>query len=251
MRRLENKVVLITGGARGQGAAEADLFVKEGAKVVIGDISQEEGRKLIAKITENGGQAIFVHLNVVRTADWINAINEAIKTYEKLDVLINNAAIYSRNGVETTTEEEWDDIMDINVKGAFLGSRLAIPFMRSNGGGSIVNISSVGGLVGSPLGAAAYSASKGAIRLLTKSIAIQYAKNNIRCNSVHPGTIDTDMIKDAMDDPILYEDRRKRIPMLRIGSVEDVAYGVLYLASDESSFVTGAELIIDGGSVAR
>jgi len=182
--------------------------------------------------------------------DWINAINETVTTYGKLDILINNAAIYSRNGVETTTEEEWNDIMNINVKGPFLGSRLAIPFMKS-GGGSIVNISSVGGLVGSPLGAAAYSASKGAIRLLTKSIAIQYAKNNIRCNSVHPGTIDTDMIKDAMDDPILYEDRRKRIPMLKIGSVDDVAYGVLYLASDESSFVTGAELVIDGGSTAR
>ena len=250
MRRLENKVVLITGGARGQGAAEAVLFAKEGAKVVIGDILQEEGRKIANEITENGGQATFVHLNVVREMDWINAINEAVTTYGKLDILINNAAIYSRNGVETTTEEEWNDIMNINVKGPFLGSRLAIPFMKS-GGGSIVNISSVGGLVGSPLGAAAYSASKGAIRLLTKSIAIQYAKNNIRCNSVHPGTIDTDMIKDAMDDPILYEDRRKRIPMLKIGSVDDVAYGVLYLASDESSFVTGAELVIDGGSTAR
>ena len=250
MRRLENKVVLITGGARGQGAAEAVLFAKEGAKVVIGDILQEEGRKIANEITENGGQATFVHLNVVREMDWINAINEAVTTYGKLDILINNAAIYSRNGVETTTEEEWNDIMNINVKGPFIGSRLAIPFMKS-GGGSIVNISSVGGLVGSPLGAAAYSASKGAIRLLTKSIAIQYAKNNIRCNSVHPGTIDTDMIKDAMDDPILYEDRRKRIPMLKIGSVDDVAYGVLYLASDESSFVTGAELVIDGGSTAR
>ncbi len=250
MGRLENKSVLITGAARGQGATEAVLFAKEGAKVVIGDILQEEGRKIANEITENGGQAIFVHLNVVREMDWINAINKAVTTYGKLDVLINNAAIYSRNGVETTTEEEWNDIMNINVKGPFLGSRLAIPFMKS-GGGSIVNISSVGGLVGSPLGAAAYSASKGAIRLLTKSIAIQYAKNNIRCNSVHPGTIDTDMIKDAMDDPILYEDRRKRIPMLKIGSVDDVAYGVLYLASDESSFVTGAELVIDGGSTAR
>lgn len=250
MGRLENKSVLITGAARGQGATEAVLFAKEGAKVVIGDILQEEGRKIANEITENGGQAIFVHLNVGREMDWINAINEAVTTYGKLDVLINNAAIYSRNGVETTTEEEWNDIMNINVKGPFLGSRLAIPFMKS-GGGSIVNISSVGGLVGSPLGAAAYSASKGAIRLLTKSIAIQYAKNNIRCNSVHPGTIDTDMIKDAMDDPILYEDRRKRIPMLKIGSVDDVAYGVLYLASDESSFVTGAELVIDGGSTAR
>jgi len=250
MGRLENKSVLITGAARGQGATEAVLFAKEGAKVVIGDILQEEGTKIANEITENGGQAIFVHLNVGREMDWINAINEAVTTYGKLDVLINNAAIYSRNGVETTTEEEWNDIMNINVKGPFLGSRLAIPFMKS-GGGSIVNISSVGGLVGSPLGAAAYSASKGAIRLLTKSIAIQYAKNNIRCNSVHPGTIDTDMIKDAMDDPILYEDRRKRIPMLKIGSVDDVAYGVLYLASDESSFVTGAELVIDGGSTAR
>jgi len=250
MGRLENKSVLITGAARGQGATEAVLFAKEGAKVVIGDILQEEGRKIANEITENGGQATFVHLNVVREMDWINAINETVTTYGKLDILINNAAIYSRNGVETTTEEEWNDIMNINVKGPFLGSRLAIPFMKS-GGGSIVNISSVGGLVGSPLGAAAYSASKGAIRLLTKSIAIQYAKNNIRCNSVHPGTIDTDMIKDAMDDPILYEDRRKRIPMLKIGSVDDVAYGVLYLASDESSFVTGAELVIDGGSTAR
>lgn len=250
MGRLENKSVLITGAARGQGATEAVLFAKEGAKVVIGDILQEEGRKIAYEITENGGQATFVHLNVVREMDWINAINEAVTTYGKLDILINNAAIYSRNGVETTTEEEWNDIMNINVKGPFLGSRLAIPFMKS-GGGSIVNISSVGGLVGSPLGAAAYSASKGAIRLLTKSIAIQYAKNNIRCNSVHPGTIDTDMIKDAMDDPILYEDRRKRIPMLKIGSVDDVAYGVLYLASDESSFVTGSELVIDGGSTAR
>ena len=144
--------------------------------------------------------------------------------------------------MEETSEEEWDTVMEINAKGVFLGTKLSIPAMREAGGGSIINISSVGGMVGSIYGAAAYTASKGAVRLFTKATAVQYAKENIRCNSVHPGVVDTAMIQDVLSDPVAREERLKRVPMGRVGTVEDIAYGVLYLASDESSFVTGSEL---------
>jgi cyclopentanol dehydrogenase len=219
--------------------------------VVLGDILDAEGRKLEAEIRDAGGNAIYVHLNVTREADWHAAVDTAERQYGKLNVLVNNAGILIRKSIEETTEDDWDRIMAVNAKGVFLGTKHAIPAMRRAGGGSIINISSTAGLVGSPYGSSAYTATKGAVRLFTKATAIQYAKDKIRCNSVHPGPIDTDMIRDTLSDPAWREERLDRIPLRRIGRPEDVAYGVLYLAADESSFVTGSELVIDGGATAQ
>ena len=251
MGRLEGKVAIISGGARGQGAKEAKMFAREGAKVVIGDLLDEEGKQVEAQINESGGEATYVHLDVTQEDDWRSAVETAVSRYGKLDILVNNAGILIRKGLEETTVEDWDRIMGVNAKGVFLGTKHAIPAMRRAGGGSIINISSTAGLVGSPNGSPSYTATKGAVRLLTKSTAIQYAKEGIRCNSVHPGPIDTDMIRDTMSDPARLEQRMQRLPMGRVGTSEDIAYGVLYLASDESSFVTGSELVIDGGTTAQ
>lgn len=249
--RLEGKVALISGGARGQGAVEAKLFAREGAKVVFGDILDESGKQVEAEIHEAGGEATYVHLDVTREDDWRTAVNTAIDRYGKLDILVNNAGILIRKGIEDTTEEDWDRIMGVNAKGAFLGTKHSIPAMRQAGGGSIVNISSTAGLVASPSGSASYTASKGAVRLLTKSTAVQYAKEGIRCNSIHPGPIDTDMIQETLTDPAKLEERMERLPMGRVGTADEIAYGVLYLASEEASFVTGSELVIDGGTTAQ
>ena len=249
--RLEGKVALISGGARGQGAVEAKLFAQEGAKVVIGDILDAEGQQVEAEINETGRECVYVHLDVTSEEDWGTAIGEAVSRFGKLDVLVNNAGIFPPASIEDTTEELWDRIMDINGKGVFLGTKLAIPEMRKSGGGSIINISSVAGLRASA-GAAAYGASKGAVRLLTKATAIQYAGDSIRANSVHPGVIETEM---TLPNLLIDEDARRRsadrVPLGRIGQPEDVAWGVLFLASDESSFMTGSELVIDGGRTAR
>ena len=248
--RLENKVALISGGARGMGAVEAKLFAEEGAKVIIGDILEEEGRKVEAEINEAGGECVFVSLDVSSEEAWQNAVNEAVSRYGKLDILVNNAGIYRAHNVEETTSDEWDQVMGINAKGVFLGTKHAIPAMRDAGGGSIVNISSVAGLVGSRA-TSAYNASKGAVRLLTKSTAIQYASDGIRANSVHPGTIETPMTEGFLADPSMRQDRMDRTPIGRLGKPEDVAYGALFLASDEASFMTGSELVIDGGRTAE
>jgi len=252
MDRLAGKVALISGGARGQGATETRLFVREGAAVVFGDVLDDDGKKVEAEIrASGGGRATYVHLNVTREADWRAAVATAVQTYGKLDVLVNNAGILFRSKIEDTSEADWDRIMAVNVKGVFLGTKCAIPAMRQAGGGSIINISSTAGLVGSPGETAAYSATKGAVRLFTKSTAIQHAKDKIRCNSVHPGPIATDMIKDVLENRASWEQRLRRLPMGRVGTPEEVAYGVLYLASDEASYVTGSELVIDGGTTAE
>jgi cyclopentanol dehydrogenase len=249
--RLAGKVALISGGAKGQGAAETRLFVREGASVVFGDILDDEGKKVEAEIRGAGGQATYVHLDVTRETDWRAAVATAVERYGKLDVLVNNAGILLRARIEDTSEADWDRIMAINVKGVFLGTKCAIPAMRRAGGGAIVNISSTAGLVGSPQGTAAYTATKGAVRLFTKSTAIQHARDNIRANSVHPGPIATDMIAASMANEEHWKERLRRLPMGRAGTVDEVAYGVLYLASDEASYVTGSELVIDGGTTAE
>jgi len=227
------------------------MLALEGAKVVFGDVLDEEGKKVEAQIRELGGEATYVHLDVAEESDWRVAVDTAVRTYGKLNVLVNNAGILIRKNLEETTVEDWDRIMDVNAKGVFLGTKASIPAMRAAGGGSIVNISSTAGLVSSPSGSASYTATKGAVRLLTKATAIQYAKEGIRCNSVHPGPIETDMLQDSLSDPAAMELRMQRLPMRRIGKPEEVAYGVIYLASDESSFVTGSELVIDGGTTAQ
>jgi cyclopentanol dehydrogenase len=249
--RLEGKVAIISGGARGMGAVEARLFAKEGAKVVIADILEDEGRKLEAEIEAAGGKALFVRLDVTSESAWQDAVATAVRRFGKLDVLVNNAGISGRGKVEDTTVEDWDRVMAVNAKGVFLGTKAAIPAMRQAGGGSIINISSQLGLVGTEHSSPQYQASKGAVRLLTKATAIQYAKAGIRVNSVHPGPIVTPMNETARADPERYQMMLSRIPMGRYGQPEEVAYGVLYLASDESAYMTGSELVIDGGWTAQ
>ena len=249
--RLENKVALISGGARGQGAAEAKLFAREGAKVVFGDVLDREGKRVEAEIMERGGEAIYIHLDVTREADWAAAVGTAVNRYGKLDILVNNAGISFRKSIEDTDEEGWDRVMAINAKGVFLGTKQAIPAIRQAGGGSIVNISSMAGLVGGPETGGGYAASKAAVRLFTKVTAVQHAKDGIRCNSVHPGLLETPMTEDLLADTESRERGTGRIPLGHVGTAEDVAYGVLYLASDESGFVTGSELVIDGGQTAQ
>ncbi|MCE2499343.1 MAG: glucose 1-dehydrogenase [Dehalococcoidia bacterium] len=250
MARLEGKVALISGGARGQGAVEARMFAEEGASVVIGDILDEQGRQTEAELQELGYNVTYVHLDVTSESDWEAAVQTAVSAYGKLDVLLNNAGILIRKNIEETTEADWDRIFAVNAKGVFLGTKAAIPAMRAAGGGSIINISSTAGLVGSPNGSASYTATKGAVRLFTKSTAIQHASEGIRCNSIHPGPIETDMIADTLNDPANMELRMQRLPLQRVGKPSEIAYPAIYLASDESSFVTGSEVVVDGGTTA-
>ena len=234
------------------GAVEAIMFAEEGARVVFGDILDEMGQQVEMNIVKSGGHAIYVHLDVTQEEDWQAAVNVAMTKYGRLDILVNNAGIVpeytSPNRVEDITGTEWERVMNVNAKGAFIGTKYAIPMMRASGGGSIVDISSGAGIVPSPETPTSYAASKGATRLFTKSTAIQYAQENIRCNSVHPGIVSTPMLHGA---GAANADRVNRVPLGRIGTPEEIAYGVLYLASDESSFVTGTELIIDGGRTAQ
>lgn len=250
--RLADKVALISGGARGMGAVEARMFAEEGAKVIFGDILDEEGQRVQAAIQEAGWQAEYVHLDVTQEESWRHAMDFVRSKYGELNILVNNAGIVPRysssNTVEGITEDAWDQVMSVNAKGVFLGTKFAIPLMRVAGGGSIVNISSGAAIAPSPETPASYSSSKGAVRIFTKATAIQYAKENIRCNSVHPGLILTPMLQGAGADGA---NRVGRIPLGRVGTPEEIAYGVLYLASDEASFVTGSELIIDGGRTAQ
>ena len=250
MARLEGKVALISGGARGQGAVEARMFAEEGAKVIIGDILDDAGRQTEAQLRELGYECTYVHLDVTSETDWDAAVQTAVAAYGKLDILLNNAGILIRKNIEDTTEADWDRIFAVNAKGVFLGTKAAIPALRASGGGSIINISSTAGLVGSPNGSASYTATKGAVRLFTKSTAIQHAREGIRCNSIHPGPIETDMIADTLNDPDSMALRMQRLPLGRVGKPSEIAYGAIYLASDESAFVTGAELVIDGGTTA-
>jgi NAD(P)-dependent dehydrogenase (short-subunit alcohol dehydrogenase family) len=227
------------------------MFASEGASVVIGDVLEDEGRRVAAEIGEAGGQALFVALDVTSESQWRDAIDAAVSSFGRLDVLVNNAGIGGGGNVEETTEADWDRTMDINAKGVFLGTKTAIPAMRRSGGGSIINISSQLGIVGVDNSSPQYQASKGAVRLLTKSTAIQYAREGIRANSVHPGPIVTPMTEAGRADQDRHDLTISRIPLGRYGEPEDVAYGVLFLASDESSFMTGSELVIDGGWVAQ
>ena len=255
--RLEGKVALITGAAAGVegalmgfGGAAARLFAREGAKVVLTDILVEQGERSAAEIREMGGDAIFVKLDVTSDEDWQKAIEATLAAYGRLDVMINNAGTGAPANVEDTTVDVWDGQMDVHAKGVFLGTKYAIPEMRKVGGGSIINTSSIYGLVGSA-GSTAYHAAKGAIRIFSKAAAIQYAPDGIRVNSVHPGFMRTPLTVPRFDDPERQAELLARIPMDRIGNADEIAYGMLYLASDESSFVTGSELVIDGGVTAQ
>jgi NAD(P)-dependent dehydrogenase (short-subunit alcohol dehydrogenase family) len=250
---LENKVALISGGARGMGAVEARLFVREGAKVALGDVLEEEGRRTAMDIEgsgDSGGEALFVKLDVTEEKDWTRAVEAVVNRFGRLDILVNNAGIFRIVPLEETSLEEWNLVMEVNLTGVFLGTRAVIPQMKRQGGGSIVNISSTSGLVGSS-DTSAYQASKGAVRIFTKATAIEFAAQGIRANSVHPGPIHTDMISGLLEDPDFQRRSLDAVPMKRVGTPEDVAYGVLYLASDEAAYITGAELVIDGGKTAQ
>ena len=248
--RVKGKVAFVSGGARGLGAAQATLLAREGASVVIGDLREDEGKALAAAISAAGGEAAFVGLDVTDAESWHGAVETAERRFGKVDVLVNNAGVYERRNIDETSLNDWDRVMDINSKGVFLGTRTIVPVMKRAGGGSIVNMSSIAGLVGSRI-SAAYNASKGAVRLLTKTTALQHAKDGIRANSLHPGPSETDMLSQVYPDAEYMKSRLAEVPLGRFGRVEDVAYGVLFLASDESSYVTGAELVIDGGVTAQ
>ena len=249
--RVAGKVALISGGSGGIGAASAKLLAREGAAVVIADILVDQGKATEAQIAEAGRRVQFVHLNVTSEESWRWAVKNAIDNFGRLDVVVNSAGVVHRAGVEETTVEDWDRVMDVNVKGVFLGTRAAISDLRKAGGGSIINISSINGLVGSANSGSSYHASKGAVRIFSKSAAIQYAKDKIRVNSVHPGYVDSPMTQAYHSVPEVRQERIGKTPIGRIGTPEDIASGILYLASDESSFVTGSELVIDGGMTAQ
>ena len=247
--RLKNKVAVITGAAHGMGAVEAKLFAKEGAKVVLADVDNKEGEKIRDDIVKYAGDAIFTSLNVTSEKDWGLVIDKTILAYGRLDILVNNAGI-SSGAYETPLDYEgWLHIMNVNSSGVFLGTKYAVPEMKKQGGGSIVNISSIMGIVGSDSGHPAYHASKGAVRTFTKATAVRYGPYGIRANSVHPGfmpPMGTSERSKSKDEELIIQ-----TPLRRLGESIEAAHGVLFLASDESSFITGTELIIDGGFTAR
>ena len=244
--RLKGKVAIITGAASGIGAASARLFVAEGAKVCIADIDEEKGRQTASDIDASGNDIFFQRLDITSEDDWTEGANEVVNRYGKINVLVNNAAAAHYAKVEETTVADWDHVMAVNGKGTFLGTREVIPHMRRAGGGSIINISSGAGLVGQAW-SAAYNASKAAVHLLAKCTAIQYAQDGIRANSIHPGAIDTQMLHAGSQE--IGDSEASNRPMGRMGTPEEIGYGVLFLASDESSYMTGTEMIIDGGKL--
>jgi cyclopentanol dehydrogenase len=247
MERLDGKVALITGAARGQGETEARLFAQEGAKVVLTDVLVEPGQQVAASIRTAGGEATFLQLDVSNPDEWHEVVRHTVQTYGRLDILINNAGIAQRAGLLETSLEDWDRLMDINLKGVFLGMKYAIPAMLESGGGTVINISSTSGIVGFP-GGTAYHAAKGGVRLLTKVVAAEFATRGIRVNSIHPGIVETPMTDNMA--PQRMQLLLDRTPMGRKGQPQEIAYGALFLASDEASFMTGAELVIDGGMTA-
>ena len=248
--RLEGKVAIVTGGGSGMGAAEVKLLAREGAAVVIADVWEDGGHQVESEVTEAGGRAQFLPTNVTDEGDWERLLQFTEEKFGPLDILVNNAGLSGGSFEDETSTEGWHAIMDVNATGVFLGTKHAVPSMRRAGGGSIVNISSIMGFVGSDGGHPAYHASKGAVRIFTKATAVRYGPEGIRANSVHPGFMPP-MRTGAPGS----EDARARAaeitPLRRTGEPIEVAYGVLFLASDEASFVTGTELVIDGGYIAR
>jgi len=248
--RVQGKVAFITGAGSGMGKADAYLLAKEGAIVVLTDIQEDKVKEVAADIVANGGEAIAYKHNVASEEDWNTIVADVVKQYGKIDVLINNAGISLDKTLLDSTIEEWDRVMNINVTSIYYGQKAVIPVMKDNGGGSIVNISSIAGLTGGS-GAGAYTASKGAVRMLTKATAVDFAKFNIRANSIHPGFIETPMSAKFFSDEKYKAWFLSMTPIPRLGQAEDIAKAVLFLASDESSYITGVELPVDGGYTAK
>jgi len=248
--RLENKVALITGGASGMGASMARIFAREGAKVVVADMLEEGGRAVADEITRANGAAIFQKLDVSSEGEWRAAIAATLAAYGKLDILVNDAGISGSREEDLFDSAAWEKIMAVNSTGTFLGMKYAIPEMRKTGGGSIVNISSISGVTGQRGIHVAYNASKGAVRTLTKAAAVQHGRDNIRVNSVHPGLMPPMRTSGRTADPAVRAKMLEGVPLRRDGRVEEVANAVLFLASDEASYITGVELYVDGGFLA-
>lgn len=254
MDRVKGKVAIVTGGAGGLGSAEASLLAKEGASVVVSDIDEAAIEKVAGAINSRGEKALFIKHDVTSEADWSRAIGKALDAFGRLDVLVNNAGVIIYKKIEDTSLAEWRWLMSVNLDGVFLGTKFAIEAMKKTGGGSIINISSTAGLIGNT-DASAYHASKGGVRLFSKAAAIECSKAgygyNIRVNSIYPGVINTAMADALKQDEKKYNTALSWHPIGHFGEPEDVAYGVLYLASDESKFLTGSELVIDGGWTSR
>ncbi len=248
--RLKNKVALITGGAGGFGVAQARLFAAEGAAVAIADLAEDAGERLANEISTTGASAIFVRLDVTDEGSWSAAVDATVARLGPPTVLVQNAGIYVREPIAEATVEQWDKVMAVNAKGVFLGTRAVVSHMSEAGSGSIVNVSSTAGLVGSRI-TAAYNPSKAAVRMFTKSTALQFAAQGIRANSIHPGPADTEMLTLVYPDAELMASRASEVPMGRFGTAADIASAALFLASDESSYMTGAELVVDGGVTAQ
>ena len=246
--RLQGKVALITGAASGMGKSEAEIFAREGAKVVVADVLDAEGKAVADGI---GANARYVHLDVTSEAAWEQVIATTVAQFGTLDVLVNNAGISGTFDPDIMSTNAWDKLMDVNAKGVFLGMKHVLPVMVKQGAGSIVNISSVSGFVAQLGLHMAYNASKGAVRLMTKSAAVQYARKGIRVNSVHPGVLPAMRTSKLTADPTYRDKMLAAVPMGRAGRVEEVAHAVLFLASDEASYITGTEVVVDGGYLAQ
>jgi len=249
--RLVNKVAVITGASNGMGAAEARLFASEGAQVILADLLEKEGQEQAAQIRSSGGKAIFEKLDVTLESQWDLLVHKVVERFGSLDILVNNAGISGSYQPDLMSVEAYDRIMNVNSKGVFLGMKYCLKQMVKYGKGSIVNISSISGMVGQEYTHMGYNASKGAVRIMTKSAAVQYAERGIRVNSVHPGIMPPMTTSVGTAEPKTREIMLKEVPMNRFGLVEEVANAVLFLASEEASYITGAELPVDGGLTAR
>jgi len=247
--RLENKIAIVTGAAFGMGESTARIFAREGARVVVADIAEEDAKKVVAQIGADGGEAIFVRLDVSKEADWATAIRTTVERYGRLDILVNNAGV-SGALPDLNSLADYDRVMAINARGTFMGMQSAMPEMRKAGGGSIVNLSSISGLIGQTNVHMGYNGAKAAIHIMTKAAAVQFAKDNIRVNSVHPGMMPPMRSGQAGADPSLRAKALDAVPLKRAGRPEEAAYAVLFLASDEASYITGTEIIVDGGYLA-
>jgi len=250
LMRLKGKTALITGAAQGIGEAIARRFAEEGAFVFVGDLQIEAVDKVAKSIKEAGGRAFPLKLDVTTEQSWISATEAVMKESGRLDILVNNAGINIRETIEVLSAEQFDMVMAVNVKGPFLGSKYSIPLMRKIGGGSIINMSSVCGLIGHRYTTEAYTVSKGAVTLMTKTVAVRYAKENIRCNSLHPSTADTPLTHGQLSDPVKRAERFGEVPLGRLASTLDIANAALFLASDEATFITGVAFPVDGGTTA-
>ncbi len=248
--RLEGKIALITGGALGLGAAIAKRFAEEGAFVFIGDLNTEAGAETVNAVNAKGGKAFFVRLDVASEESWTAALDSVIREAGKLDILVNNAGINIREPIEEMKAENLDTMLAVNVKGPFLGCKHTIPLFRKNGGGSIINMSSVCGLVGHRYTTEAYTVTKGAVTLLTKTVAVRHAKDNIRSNCLNPSTVDTPLVQELFKVPGKKEERIGEVPLGRLATANDVANAALFLASDEAAFINGVAFPVDGGTSA-